>query len=240
MKLLNLVPVIGDVWTDAMSRYVFKYLRPDTAVETWGLAHGPASIEGEYDEALAAPETVFLCEKAEREGFDGIFINCFGDPGVRAARERVDIPVFGGFEPVMHMALGTADKVCIITVLPHVISMIESAIARARLKERVACIRNINVPVLDLHDHQKVIDAAVEHSIDAIKRDQAQSIIMSCTGFVDVAEGVQQKLLDKGYDTAVLEASQSAMMMLESYAVMGLRHSRLTYLPPREKQRQWW
>jgi len=38
----------------------------------------------------------------------------------------------------------------------------------------------------------------------------------------------------------VLEASQSAMMMLESYAVMGLRHSRLTYLPPREKQRQWW
>jgi len=80
----------------------------------------------------------------------------------------------------------------------------------------------------------------VEHSIDAIKRDQAQSIIMSCTGFVDVTEGVQQKLLEKGYDTAVLEASQSAMMMLESYAIMGLRHSRLTYLPPREKQRQWW
>jgi len=44
----------------------------------------------------------------------------------------------------------------------------------------------------------------------------------------------------KGYDTVVLEAARSAMMSLEVYAAMGLRHSRLTYLPPREKERKWW
>jgi len=43
MKLLNLVPVIGDAWTDEMGQYVFKYLRPDTQVETWNLKHGGTS-----------------------------------------------------------------------------------------------------------------------------------------------------------------------------------------------------
>jgi len=57
---------------------------------------------------------------------------------------------------------------------------------------------------------------------------------------VDVAEVAQTKLRDKGYDTIVLEAARSAMVMLEVCAMMGLRHSRLTYLPPREKARKWW
>jgi len=241
MKLLNLVPVIGDVWTDEMDRYVFKHLRPDTQVETWNLKHGgTSSIEGEYDEMLAAPETVSLCQKAEKEGFAGVFINCFGDPGVRAAREVVNIPVFGGFEPVMHMALGTADRIGIVTVIPHPVSMIRANIAKAGLNDRVVCVRNINVPVCDLSDHQKAVAGVVEHAIKAIEVDEAESIILGCTGFVDVAEQVQAQLLEKGYDTIVLEAARAAMMTLETYATMGLRHSRLTYLPPREKERKWW
>jgi len=241
MKLLNLVPVIGDAWTDEMGQYVFKYLRPDTKVETWNLKHGgTSSIEGEYDEMLAAPETVVLCQKAEKEGFDGVFINCFGDPGVRAAREVVDIPVFGGFEPVMQMALGTADRIGIVTVIPHPVSLIRSNIAKAGLNDRVVCVRNINVPVCDLQDHKKAVDGVVEHAIKAIEIDLAESIVMGCTGFVGVAEEVQKKLQEKGYNTIVLEAAQAAMMTLETYATMGLRHSRLTYLPPREKARKWW
>jgi len=242
MKLLNLVPIIGgdQWWNDEMSAYTCKYLRPDTQVETWSLQHGPGSIEGEYDEMLATPETVFLCEKAQKEGFDGVFINCFGDPGVRAAREVVDIPVFGGFEPVMQMALGVADKIGIITVIPHPVSMIRAGVAKARFDERVVCVRNINVPVLDLADHKKVVSALVEQAVQAINMDLAQAIVLGCTGFVDVAEAVQDQLRDKGYDTVVLEAARSAMMMLEVYAAMGLRHSRLTYLPPREKERTWW
>jgi len=240
MKLLNLVPVIGDVWTEAMGYYVFQHLRPDTTVETWGIEHGSSSSEGEYDRMMGAPDTVFLCQKAAREGFDGIFINCFCDLGVRAAREVVDLPVFGGFEPVMQMALGTADRIGIVTVIPHPVSLIRSNIAKAGLNDRVVCVRNINVPVCDLQDHKKAVDGVVEHAIKAIEIDLAESIVMGCTGFVGVAEEVQKKLGEKGYNTIVLEAAQAAMMTLETYATMGLRHSRLTYLPPREKERKWW
>jgi len=104
----------------------------------------------------------------------------------------------------------------------------------------VVCVRNINVPVLDLADHNKVVNALVEQALQAIHVDFAEAIVLGCTGFVDVAEAVQNQLRDKGYDTVVLEAARSAMMLLEVYAAMGLRHSRLTYLPPREKARKWW
>ncbi|MFW7267644.1 aspartate/glutamate racemase family protein [Gluconacetobacter sp. Hr-1-5] len=223
-----------------MSDYTFKYLKPDTEVVTRGLVHGPSSIEGEYDEALAAPETVFRCEQAAREGFDGIFVNCFGDPGVRAAREAVDVPVFGGFEPVMHLAMGTADRIAIITVLPHPVSMLNGSVAKARLEGRVVCIRNIDMPVLDLQDHEKVVTALTEQAVLAIQREHAEAIVLGCTGFIDVREDVRYKLTQAGYDAPVLEAAQAAMVTLEAFVTMGLHHSRLTYLPPREKDRHWW
>lgn len=52
---------------------------------------------------------------------------------------------------------------------------------------------------------------------------------------VDVAEEVKRLLKDDGFDIPVIEAAKSAVMMLELYVKMGLKHSRLTYLPPAEK-----
>ena len=42
---------------------------------------GPASIECEFDEMLAVPDTVAKIIQAEREGADAVVIDCMGDPG---------------------------------------------------------------------------------------------------------------------------------------------------------------
>ena len=245
MRLLNLVPVISDVWTPEMGAYTFQYLRDTTEVVTLKLEHGPSSIEGEYDEMLAAPEVAFYCEEAERGTwaagkFDGVFVNCFGDPGVRAAREAVRIPVFGGFEPAMHMALGVADNLSIISVLKNVLPLIHGSISKAGLGKRVVSLREIGVPVLDLIDHQLVVQKLIEQSVQAITVDNAHAIVLGCTGFVNVREEVQAGLLEAGYDTVVIEAAQAAMVMLENFVTVGYMQSRLNYMPPRQKDRNWW
>ena len=109
IRLLNLDPVTVGATPEELA-YMRKYLCADTELESWAIEEGPAAIQCEYDEAMAQPAVIRLAEKAAAEGFDGIFVDCFGDPAVRAIRERIEIPVFGGFEPVMHLALGTADK----------------------------------------------------------------------------------------------------------------------------------
>ena len=235
VKLMNLMPVTADVMTPVILQDMCKYLAPDTQIVTAQIRQGPFTIECEYDEALAAPEVLKLCRQAERDGFDGIFINCFADPGVRAARELVGIPVYGGFEPAAHIALGLADAVGIVTVMPNVVPVIRGNVAKARLDRRIVTIRNVNIPVGEIADHEKLCAALAVQCLEAIRADGVQAIVMGCTGFVGVAERLRAELLDKGYDVPVLEAAQCALKLLELHAAMGLRHSRLTYMVPPPK-----
>ena len=236
VKILNLLPVTGDVLTPEMFKYMCKYLESDTEVQTYQITFGPPSIECEYDEALAAPDVLRLVKQGEEDGFQAIFINCFGDPAVKAAREFVDIPVFGGFEPAAHLALGLADKISIITVVANVVPLMEGNLAKAHLGDRFVSIRNINIPVKDLQDHEKVCTAILKESVAAIAEDGAQAIVLGCTGFVNVAETVKERLLiEHSYDIPVLEAGQSAVMMCQLYAKMGLKQSRITYMRPPQR-----
>lgn len=232
VKILNLLPVTADVLTSERFDYMCRYLEPDTLVETYQITQGPPTIECEYDEALAAPYVLELCQKAKAEGFQAIFINCFGDPGVKAARELVDLPVFGGFEPATHFALGLADKIGIVTVVPNVVPLIEGNIAKARLEGRVTGVRNVNIPVEELKDHEKMCQALERECLASVREDGSQAIVMGCTGFVEVAERIKAKLLSEGFDMPVLEAAQSALKLCEVYAKLGLRPSRLTYMTP--------
>ncbi|MHB9294487.1 Asp/Glu/hydantoin racemase [Pillotina sp. SPG140] len=239
MKILNIVPIISDIWTPEMQDYVTKDLLPTTEVITKRLTHGPASIEGEYDEILAAPEIVFLTKEAERGGIDAVFVDCFGDPGVRAAREAVKIPVFGGFEPAVFYALGVADKIGIVTVLPEVLPMLHGIVSKEGLSQRIPSIRYVNIPVLALEDVKKLIAALIKESIKAIDEDGVEMIVLGCTAMVGVKEGVQAGLAAESYDVVIIEAAQAGLMMLETFVRMHLSHSRITYMPPREKHRTW-
>jgi len=241
MKILNLLPVIDTgFWSDEMSKYICKYLLPDTKVDTWYLDRGPSSIEGEYDEVLAAAAVVLKCVQAEKAGYDAVFVDCFGDPGVRAAREAVKIPVFGGFEPIIHYALGTSDKLGIVTVLPDVLPMLNALVSKAGLERRFSKIRYINIPVLDLGNPKDLTDALISESRKAIDEDGAGTIILGCTAMVGVKEVIEEALAKAGYGVPVIEAAQAALVMLETFVRMGLGHSRVTYMPPRDKLRTWW
>ncbi|MDV6277188.1 aspartate/glutamate racemase family protein [Rhodococcus erythropolis] len=57
---------------------------------------------------------------------DGVFITCFVDPRVQAAREIVDAPVVGGFEPSFLTAMSLGDRVGVVTILPNVVPMLRS------------------------------------------------------------------------------------------------------------------
>ena len=83
IKLLVLDPVTTAA-TPAELAYMGRFLSENTELEGRAICKGPASIECEYDEAMALPQVVALARESAAE-FDGIFIDCFADPGVRCA-----------------------------------------------------------------------------------------------------------------------------------------------------------
>lgn len=219
--------------TPAELAYMGRFLGAETVLEGRAICNGPASIECEYDEAMALPQVVALARESAAE-FDDIFIDCFADPGVRAVRECVDIPVCGGFEPVLQLALGLADRIAIITVLPQMIPLLRANVAKAGLGERVCAILSADIPVLSLGDHEALVQSLFAQSLFAqsrlaITEKGAEAIVLGCTAMIDVAEELEGMLKASGLDVPVLEAGQAALMMLELQVKMGLSHSRRTY-----------
>lgn len=236
IKLVDLLPVTADLGTPEAWNQMGLYLSDSTEVLHAKIAQGAITIECEYEEALSAPEVAKLAKQLCDEGeVDGIFVNCFGDPGVRPARELVKVPVMGGFEPAMYLALGLGDRISIVTVLDSVVPSIRNNIAKCGLTGRVASIRTLDMPVLGLHDHEQLLENIYVQSKAAVLEDGADVIVMGCTGICGIVESTRARLLEDGLDVPVLEASQCAMGLIELYARMGLYQSRHTYHEPPAK-----
>lgn len=133
LTILDLLPVTAPgILSPEMKSDMGRFLPDGTDIRHVQIEEGSVTIECEYDEAFSAPQVIKLAmAEAEKGGVDGVFVNCFGDPGVRAVREVLKVPVFGGFEPAIYLALGLGDTVGIVTVLRNVVPMIRGAIARA-------------------------------------------------------------------------------------------------------------
>lgn len=238
MKILDVIPVNFDIIDEEMKRYLeealHKWGNDPTSVTHKRIYGGKPSIESAYDEVLNTRYVYRTVEESLDEGFSGCFINCFGDPGVSAARCKAEFPVFGGFEPAILFALGLADRIGIITVLDNVQPMLREHIHNAHLEQRVVSVRNVNMPVLGLEDHSMLIQHLTEQAFEAIKYDGAEAFVLGCTGMLSVAQAVESNLARAGYTVPVIEPGQAAMVMCELMGNLGYSHSRLAF-PKEEK-----
>nr|WP_176085888.1 aspartate/glutamate racemase family protein [Martelella sp. HB161492] len=220
--------------------------RSDAAVkslETDGLivsatqiSKGPASIESEYEGALAAPDTVARIIEAEREGVDACVIDCMGDPGLKAARETVSIPVLGPCNTGMHIAAMLGHKFSVITIVNRLIAQFENAAALAGLSSRMASARSVEIPVLELEaDMDKTRRILIDEAQKAVERDGAHAIIFGCTGLFGCAAAVREGLLQRGIDVPVIDPIPTAVNIAAGLVRANLSHSERTYPLPPEK-----
>jgi allantoin racemase len=210
--------------------------RVDTHVGHSELDMGPASIESEFDEAIALPDTIAKILQAERDGADAVVIDCMGDPCMGAGREVTSIPVLGPAHTAMHVAALLAHSFSIVTVLDSVIPMLEDLAAKYGLAGMLASVRSVDIPVLDLNDHARMMDALEEESVKAIEQDGAHAIVFGCTGMRGCAEALKDRLEALGYEgIPVIDPVLTAFKIAEALVDLELAPSTRTYGRPREK-----
>jgi allantoin racemase len=210
--------------------------RADTEVGHSELDAGPASIESEFDEALALPDTIAKIMQAEREGADAVIIDCMGDPGMGAGREVTSIPVLGPAQTSMHLAALLAHSFSVITVLDAVVPLLDDLAKRYGLSDKLASIRSVDIPVLELDDHERMMNALTEESVKAIEEDGAHAIVFGCTGMRGCADALRERLTARGYSgIPVIDPVVAAFKIAEAIVDLGLAPSTRTYATPREK-----
>jgi allantoin racemase len=237
MKIRVVEPVTSSTLEGTSMEELSPIARPDTELTAVSLDKGPASIESTYEAALAAPHVVARVVEAQRDGVHAVISNCMDDPGVEAAREMVSIPVIGPCETSLHFASMLGHRFSIIGVMETDERPFYEHAVKAGLEDRLASVRAINIPVLELEDRERAVSALVEQSVKAVRTDGAHVIIFGCTGMSGMAQAVEKGLRERGItDVPVIDPAKLAFKMAEALADIGLSHSKRTYPAPPDKE----
>ena len=233
MRLLVVNPNTSASMTQAIGEAAREAAGGRAEVVARNPAHGPASIEGYFDEAFAVPGLLEEILRGEAEGFGAFIIACFDDTGLEAARCAAAGPVIGIGEAAFHMASLIAHRFSVVTTLSRSIAPIEANLVKYGLERRCARVRACEVPVLALEDPASGARAKLSAEIGRAKADDGcQAIVLGCAGMADLAHA-----LSREHGLPVIDGVACAVQLALSLSALGLRTSRLgPYAPPLAKR----
>ena len=233
MRLLVVNPNTSASMTQAIGQAARKAAGGMSEVVARNPAHGPASIEGYFDEAFAVPGLLEEILRGEAEGFEAYIIACFDDTGLEAARCAAAGPVIGIGEAAFHMASLISHRFSVVTTLSRSIAPIEANLMKYGLERRCARVRACEVPVLALEDPASGARAKLSAEIARARdEDGCEAIVLGCAGMADLALSLSQE-----HGLTVVDGVACAVQLAQSLLALGLRTSRLgPYAPPLPKR----
>ncbi|WP_428943971.1 allantoin racemase [Pantoea sp. FN060301] len=226
MKEKQIIQVINPNVSAAMTETIGAAARavagPQTEIVAVNPSQGAPSIEGHFDEAIAAIGVLEQIKAGREQGVCGHVIACFGDPGLLAARELAQGPVIGIAEAAMHMATMVATRFSIVTTLPRTLIIARHLLRQYGFEHHCAALHAIDLPVLALEDGSGLAQQKVrERCLAAKKEDGSGAIVLGCGGMATLARELTCEL-----GIPVIDGVGAAVKMVESLVALGLTTSK--------------
>lgn len=208
--------------TNSIGKSASQVASEKTEIIAVSPSQGVVSIEGHYDEAVAAFHLLELIRQGEQQHVDGHIIACFGDPGLAAARELATAPVIGIAEAAFHVASLIATKFSIVTTLSRTKIIAEHLLIQYGYTHQCAKIHCIDLPVLDLEtNEQETYQKLLEMCQSAKQDDGIGAIVLGCGGMAKHAESISKVL-----DIPVIDGVTAAVKLIEALHGLGIRTSK--------------
>ncbi|HEX9016358.1 MAG TPA: aspartate/glutamate racemase family protein [Chloroflexota bacterium] len=229
MRILVINPNTSAAMTKSIAHVLMEVKRPDSQVDVVNPAAGPEAIESAYDEARAIPEMLKLVQKAPGQGYDGVVIACFSDPGLDAARELVDIPVVGIQEASMYLAASLGSYFGVLTTLERRVPVRRRYADSLGLGEKMVATPVLNIPVAEtVGSLERMKSVAIAKGREAIAQG-AEVLILGCAGLGDWSREIQREL-----GVPIIDPNAAGLKLAESLVDLGLCHSKVrTFQHPR-------
>jgi allantoin racemase len=234
-KACVISPIIEPLTTK--SRYIYQEYAPkDVEIVHVYVKYGVQTVESFYDDEIAAPFVVDRALEAEKNGYSGVIVDCFNDPGLEGAREACNIPVVGAGESSILLALSLGDAFSIISTSTetYVRKMPTKRILKLGIEKRFASIRGIGVPVhgIPKANADAFIELISKAGMKAVEEDGADVLILGCTGLGGLAKSVSEVV-----GVPVVDPVQASIGLLYTLLKYGYMQSRKTYRKPVDKHR---
>lgn len=206
---------------------------PDTELSWVALDRGIESPEQHFWECLQMTFLTQEIESTDQSYFDGVVIFCAADPGVSAAKECLRIPVVGIMESSVALANLLGRRFTWLSPLSRGNGFMLDKIRSTGLDDRLASIRSIEVPFTDMENDGALLEKTIAEGRKAINDDNADTLIIGCTGMVGVANEAQEAL-----GIPVIDAGVVGLRMCEALVKMNLSQSKRAYPTPRGEMRR--
>jgi len=221
MNLLLINPNTSEAMTAGIAAAARAVAFPGTTVHATQPTFGPRSIEGHYDEAIAAAGVAEQV-RLHGAGADAVVIACFGDPGLDAAREATSAPVIGIAEAAFHAASFLATGFSVVTTMTRTCVIAEHLVLKYGFERRCRGVHGTDIAVLELDDpasnaYARILDCAEQ----ALVRDGSGAIVLGCAGMADLCHRLQQQL-----GVPVIDGVAAAVKLAEGLVSLGLHTSK--------------
>ena len=228
MRIKVILPINHAGLNSATEEEIAPAMAPDMEFDIANLADGPEFIENRFDDSRAVPEVLRLGRQAEQDGYDGIFVDCFTDPGVEVLRECVSIPVLGAFVPALLTSNAIAQRYAIVTAVPGVVPLYIQLARNLAQSDNVVAIRHVNMPVREMEDRDRLCEGLFTQSVEAVGMG-AQAIVLGCTGMLGVAQRLRTRQNGSGVPAPVVDPTVAGICMLQALIRQRLGGSPLCY-----------
>jgi len=214
----------------------------ETVLEYRSLGTGPSHLQYAYYTSLILKDLLTMIKRAEKEGFDAVVMSCFLDPGLDEGREITEkIIITGPGEASIHIASTMGDRFSVLVTERNCIPRMAANVTKCGLQEKLASFKTVNVGVLDLQKNRDGVFRKIkEAGKEAIEKDEAEVLILGCTGAYGYYEQLQHDL-----GVPVIDAGIAALKFAEFLAGLkkqfGWSHSKIGGYksPPKEEILEW-
>ena len=222
MKLLILNPNISTSVTDLIAQEANRVASPTTKITSMTAEFGTAYIETRFEAMIGAYATAELAAK-HSTGHDAVIVAAFGDPGLMALREVLDIPVLGLTESALMCACMLGSRFSIIAISQRISAWYRETISSYSLLDRLASIRTLDQRVQNIssiqNDHAAELKALC---LQAIEQDGADVLIIAGAPLAGLA-----KTLSSQIPVPLVDGVSSAVRHAESLVALNPRPAEL-------------
>lgn len=178
MKILLVNPNITKTVTDVMVNEARRSASPGVEIISATAAFGAQYIETRVEAAIAAHALLDILAE-EANGKDAAIVSAFGDPGLMAAKEMLDIPVIGLSEAALHMAYTLGRRISIVCLTPRLRDWYGESAEAAGLADRIVNLRVVASPVRNISTVVEDLEIPLRDAcLAAVEEDRAEVVIL--------------------------------------------------------------
>lgn len=190
-RLLIVNPNTSQAVTDLLVAAARPLLPSGVVVQAITAPFGAASLESPAETAIAAHAV--LTALAEAEPFDAAIIGAFGDPGLEAAQDLFEAPIFGLGRSGLQAAAAHG-RFVLVTVGPHLRPSLERAACDAGVGAACAGIAFLPFSVLELAAEPMAALPHIAKAASDFAAQGAQAVLLAGAPFSGLADGLAPSL----------------------------------------------